>query len=274
MGEASRKLEGATLQSLLTLVKTHTGITMEERKSTLLSGRIGRRLRVLGLETPEQYLEYLQKTTEETQEFVNVVTTNETVFFRTPIIWNYFINEFLPEWNSKNPGATLRIWSAASSSGEEACTIAMSCEEFKTQNPQFKYRIYGSDISTDVLEKAKSGIYRGRSMEEFKAKFPERYAKFFEVQPDGSAKLQANLLNNIEYSTHNLHRRAPKSEFYDIVFLRNVLIYFNDVDQELVLQNIYGSVKKDGILILGESESLSRLKTSFNFKQPLIYKKG
>ncbi|MNJ96761.1 Chemotaxis protein methyltransferase [compost metagenome] len=274
MSEGARKLEGAALRTLLSLVKEHTGITMEERKKDLLVSRIRRRLRVLGLETPEQYVDYLQATTEETQEFVNAVTTNETLFFRTPVIWEYFKKDFLPEWFKQNSGHTLRVWSAASSSGEEAHSLAMLCEDFKLTHPSFRYRIYGSDISTEVLNEAKSGVFKGRSIEELKTKFPDHFVKYFRAVSEGSYKASDVLAQQMEFTVHNLHHRPPKNQFYDIVFLRNVMIYFNDRDQELVLQNIHRSMKNEAILILGESESLARLKTPFLFKKPLIYQKG
>lgn len=274
MSEAAKHLSGETLSRLLLLVKSHTGITMEERKRELLFARIRRRLRVLGLETPEQYIEFLESSEAECQEFINAVTTNETLFFRTPLVWEYFKTEFLPDWYAKNPEGTMRVWSAASSSGEEAHSIAMLCEEFKTTHPNFKYRVYGSDISTEVLAEARSGIFKSKNITELKNKFPDFFAKYFKALPDGNFKAHEIITNNIEFSVHNLHHRAPKSHFYDIVFLRNVLIYFNDKDQELVLHNAHGAIKPGGMLIVGESESLSRLKTEFSFKKPLIYSKA
>lgn len=247
---------------------------MEERKRELLFARIRRRLRVLNLETPEQYIEILESSEAERQEFINAVTTNETLFFRTPLVWEYFKTEFLPEWYERNRNETMRVWSAASSSGEEAHSIAMLCEEFKLANPGFKYRVYGSDISTEVLGEAKSGIFKTKNITELKNKFPDFFAKYFRALPDGNYKALEVITSNIEFSVHNLHTRSPKSQFYDIVFLRNVLIYFSDKDQELVLHNAHGAVKPGGVLIVGESESLSRLKTEFTFKRPLIYSKA
>lgn len=247
---------------------------MEERKRELLFGRIRPRLRELGLESCEQYVEYLQANESETQEFINLVTTNETLFFRTPIVWDYFRREFLPKWFAENPEGTLKVWSAAASSGEEACSIAMACEEFRILHPSFKFRIYGSDISTDVLEPAKAGQFRAKTTEELKKKHPELVSRYFREQPNGDYKVVAPLWANVEFTVHNLHRKPGKIQFYDIVFLRNVLIYFNDRDQELVLNNIYGSMKEGAMLILGESESLARLKTPYTFFRPLIYTKG
>lgn len=273
MSEAARKIESASLQRLLVLVKQHTGITMEERKRDLLLSRVGRRMRILGLKTPEEYLEYLEKTSSETQEFVNVITTNETLFFRTPVIWEFFQKEFLPQWYAANPKGTLRLWSAASSSGEEACSICISCEEFKLAHPDFKYQIDATDISTGVLGEAQSGIFSGKSVDDLKNKHPHFVMKYFKPQGDGALKVNPDLWGRVNFSVHNLHTRKANVGTYDLVFLRNVMIYFNDRDQELVLSNIHRTMKDTGLLILGESESLARLKSPFNFKKPLIYQK-
>ena len=203
-----------------------------------------------------------------------MVTTNETLFFRTPLIWDYFRNEYLPEWSIKNSDGTLRVWSAASSTGEEAFSIAMTCEEYKMTKPSFRYQISGSDIDTNVLERARSGIFKERNTAEFKKKYPELFEKYFKTLPTGECKALDILFQRMDFSIHNLHTRPSKIGHYDIVFLRNVLIYFTDVDQELVLRNIFQAVKPGGFLIVGESESLARLKTDFTFHKPLIYKKG
>lgn len=272
MSESARKLEGATLKRLLSLVKEHTGINMEERKRDLLSARIRPRLRLLGLETFEQYIEHVETAPTGIQEFVNLVTTNETLFFRTATIWDYYQKEFLPEWFASNPGGTLKIWSAASSTGEEALSLAMSCEEFKARNLSFKYRIYASDIATDVLDAAKAAIYKGKSVEEFKNKFPDLFGKYFSATENGY-RASAVLTANIEYQRHNLHQRPFRENFFDVVFLRNVLIYFDEPTQLQVLENIHRSLQSKGKLFLGESESLVRFKTSYVFERPLIYRK-
>ncbi|UYL07351.1 protein-glutamate O-methyltransferase CheR [Bdellovibrio sp. SKB1291214] len=270
--EPDRKLDGASLQRLIALVKKHTGITMEERKRELLSSRIRPRMKELNLSTPD--MDYLDTHKHEIQKFVNVITTNETIFFRTPIIWEYFSQEFLKSWQKKNTDQTLRIWSSASSTGEESASIGMMCEEFKRACPTFKYRIYASDIDTDVLEGARKGMYKERSINDIRARMPELYTRYFKNHNTAEPQLCDAILSNMEFFVHNLHSRGAHLTFFDIVFCRNVLIYFNDQDQELVLRNMYASLKPDGVLIIGESESLARLKTSFEYTKPLIYKRA
>lgn len=274
MTEAAKQIDGAILTELLALVKEYTGITMEERKRELLFSRLRRRMRALNIEVVSHYVMFLKKNPQEVQEFINLVTTNETFFFRTPLIWEYFRNEFLPQWSAKNPNESLKIWSAASSSGEEAHSLAIACEEFKLTHPGFRYRIYGSDISTAVLDEAKAGLFSGKSIEDFKVKQPALVEKYFKYVPEEKAYKASDLLRvNIEFSIHNLHRLPAKQNFYDIVFIRNVLIYFNDLDQQLVLKNMHSALKSQGILILGESESLARFASPFVYQKPLIYQR-
>ncbi|QDK44510.1 protein-glutamate O-methyltransferase CheR [Bdellovibrio sp. ZAP7] len=272
--EAERTLSGPALRRLISLVKQHTGITMEERKRELLFSRIRPRMKELSLTTAEAYIDYLESHKEEIQKFVNTITTNETIFFRTPVIWDYFGNEFLKNWSKNNPGEILRVWSAASSTGEESASIGMMCEEHKRSTPGFQYKIYASDIDTDVLDNARKGVYKARSIDDIRSRVPQLFHRYFINSTKADPHLCESVLGNIEYFVHNLHSRGTRTVFFDIVFLRNVLIYFNEPDQELVLRNIYASLKPEGVLIIGEAESLARLKTSFEYSKPLIYKRA
>ncbi|WP_413560339.1 CheR family methyltransferase [Bdellovibrio sp. HCB209] len=274
MSEAERKLSAPTLRRLIHLVKKHTGIFMEERKRELLFARIRPRMKELNLQSAEQYIDHLESHKDEIQKFVNSVTTNETVFFRTPIVWDFFGQDFLKNWFKKNPDEVLRVWSAASSTGEESASIGMMCEEFKRNHPTFRYRIYASDIDTEVLDNARRGHYKERSIDDIHKRMPELFHRYFVKSTKPDPQLCEAILGNIEYFVHNLHSRGTRTAFFDVVFLRNVLIYFNDPDQELVLRNIHASLKPDGVLIIGESESLARLKTSFEYTKPLIYKRA
>jgi chemotaxis protein methyltransferase CheR len=261
-------IEPKLLSQYLNLVKTYTGITMEERKSAMLGTRLRKRMRALGLDTFRAYLELLEKKGPEVQEFINLVTTNETFFFRTNAVWDFFEKEFLPAWRAKNAGRPLRIWSAASSSGAEAYSLAMACAEAKVD-----FRIFGSDISTAILEDARRGEYDGRVAADLEAKRPAWRAKYFEKTGE-TIRIKADLRPFVEFAAHNLFAAPPKVNHFDFVFLRNVLIYFKEADQETVLAQMAASLNPEGLLALGESESLSRMNTPFAFVAPLIYRKG
>ncbi|MDD4976849.1 MAG: protein-glutamate O-methyltransferase CheR [Bacteriovorax sp.] len=267
------ELDQPLLQKVLKLVHMYTGITMGIGKKTLIQGRLRPRIRKLGLSSYGQYIEYLNSHKDEVQEFVNLVTTNETSFFRTQRVWDFFTKEFLPLWIATNPDKTLKIWSGAASSGEEIYTIGICCEEYRQKNPGFNYQIMGTDISSEVLAIAEVGEYSGRSIEAFKANNRQLFDKYME-STEGVFRVRSDIRSKIRFGIHNLFQIPVDPKKYDIIFLRNVLIYFEPKDQEKVLSNISKGLVPDGVLIIGESESLSSLCTPFKYKLPLVYEKA
>ena len=155
-----REVDQATRRAFFDQVRRHTGIAMSERKWTLLEGRLRRRVRELALPGYRDYLHVLEAKPEEVRDFIDLVTTNETSFFHTPRIWEYFAGQFLPRWFETHGGTPLRVWSAAASSGEEAYTVAMLCEEFRERHPAFRYRILATDIGDAILRKAAAAHYQ------------------------------------------------------------------------------------------------------------------
>lgn len=273
MSEIESDISEPDLKEMIALVYQHTGITMTDKKKSLLIRRLGTRLKALSLITFREYLSYLSSHPSEVNEFINRVTTNETFFFRTQRVWDYFSNDFLPQWYSRSRGKTLKIWSAASASGEEAYSIAMLCQEFRMKNPGFQFQITATDISIEVLGQAEKGIYDGRSMNDLKARFPQLVSKYFaEISPE-VYQINSEIRSFVRLSVHNLFHEPKTKEAFDIVFLRNVMIYFKSEDQEKVLRNVFATLVSGGILILGESESLARFQTKYEFIAPLIYKK-
>lgn len=265
-------LDQVSLEKFLALVYKLTGISMGTNKKTLIQGRLRPRIRTLQLSSYGQYLEYLNSHKDEVQEFVNLVTTNETSFFRTQRVWDYFIKDFLPKWTVDNPQKTLKIWSGASSSGEEIYTIGICCEEHRLKNIGFNYQIIGTDISSEVLAVADIGKYSGRSIESFKTSNRQLFDKYME-QVEGVFRIKSEVRSKIRFNIHNLFQLPMERKNYDIIFLRNVLIYFDPKDQEKVLSNISKALVTDGILVIGESESLNNLNTPFKYKLPLVYEK-
>ena len=271
--KAPEEMSQAMLLKVIAKVHALTGITISEQKKTMLQSRLKKRMKHLSLATFEEYMSWLEKDKNEVQEFINVVTTNETSFFRTPRIWEYFQLEFLPNWYAQNPKGQLKLWSAAASSGEEAFSLAICCTEFQRKHPQFDFKIMATDISTEVLAEAQKGLFNGRSVEFLRKSKPQLFDLYFKAKEEDVYSIASELKNKIQFTTHNLF--TVKKELYDIIFLRNVLIYFVAVDQEIVLKNVGKSLAKDSVLVIGESESLNRLDTPYEFKQACIYtKKG
>ena len=267
------ELNGSTLAMLIALVRKHTGINMSERKSILLQGRLRPRMRTLAIDSYEEYLMLVERGGAEVFRFIDLVTTNDTLFFRTPAVWNHFAQYFLPEWHALALGRPLRIWSAAAASGEEAYSIAMLCEEFQAREPAFRYQVLATDISQEILAKARTGQYGGRSVERIKQSHPRMFAKYMVDTDDGGARVAEVVKRQLTFSIHNL-MKPMLQEVFDIVFLRNVLIYFEDDVSEIILREVAASMKPGATLVLGESESIVRIKTAFIFQSPLIYRRG
>lgn len=271
MIEIEADADTGTQLALLRAVHRHTGISMNEKKWTMLQVRLRPRLRTLALKNYRDYLALLESTPDEVRNFVNLVTTNETSFFRTPRVWDYFAQHYLPRWFEAHRGDVFRMWSAAASSGEESYSAAMLCEEFRARHPSFQYQIHATDISSQVLAAAMAGTFSARSIDGLKATRPAMLAKYFRTAGTGHVAVP-ELRTHITFAEHNLYQRLPRREPFDLVMLRNVLIYFEANDQERVLENVRQTIDADGMLIIGESESLSRLATGFKFEQPLIYR--
>ncbi|WP_321911425.1 MULTISPECIES: protein-glutamate O-methyltransferase CheR [unclassified Paraburkholderia] len=257
--------------ALFEKVRRHTGIAMNERKWTMLKGRLRRRIMTLGLPDYGDYLRLLDGSSDEVRDFIDLVTTNETSFFRTPRIWEYLAGEFLPRWAAQRKGEPLRVWSAAASSGEEAWTTAMLCEELRLLHPSLRYAIVGTDISDGILASARAGHYAGRSMESLRQQRPELVQRYFRSDAAGISVNEA-LRTHVSFRRHNLYDVPRDLGQFDLVLLRNVLIYFDLEGQKAVLANVRRAMRPGAVLIVGESESLSRVAAGFVFEQPLIYR--
>jgi len=263
-------IDAATLAALIRLVRKHTGIAMTEKKSVLLQGRLRPRIRTLGLTGYKDYVEHVLAHAGEVQTFINLVTTNDTVFFRTPHVWDYFSNQFLPAWHARHASQTLKIWSAAAASGEEAYSIAMLCEQFLLQHPDFQYQILGTDISTEMLTAAGLGLYGGRSVERLGLSHPLLKKTYF-VQQGDTLEVLPVLKRHLRFAEHNLLTCLPQRDQFDLIFLRNVLIYFDEINQQCVVEQVRKSMKDDARLVLGESETLGRIHTAYHYEIPMVY---
>ncbi|MBU6247930.1 MAG: protein-glutamate O-methyltransferase CheR [Xanthomonadaceae bacterium] len=271
MFEIDGTVDPATQAALFARVRRHTGIAMAERKWTLLQGRLRRRLQALSLASYRDYLAVLDSSADEVGRFIDLVTTNETSFFRTPRIWDYLWHGFLPAWHGSHPGATLQAWSAAASTGEEAYSLAMLCEEFREKHPDFRYRILGTDIAASVLDTGRAGHYLGRNIDGLRRQRPAMLEKYFRGV-DEVYTASPTLRAAVTFRPHNLYQRLDDPTRFDLVLLRNVLIYFDEPGQETVLENVRLSMASRAVLLVGESESLNRLRTGFAYQQPLIYR--
>jgi chemotaxis protein methyltransferase CheR len=229
-------------------------------------------MRKLKLETYEDYLEHLRINKDSHESFINAITTNETYFYRTPRVWDYINDVFLPEWSQVNKRGILDIWSAASSTGEEAHTIGIMMQQHKEQHSGFDYKILATDIAPRVVEHASKGIYKGRSVERFRNAKPELFSRYMTGDDDMGFSVVPEIKSRLVFDVFNLFDKDNRQPRHDLVLLRNVLIYFTKDDQKRVMDNIHKRLKPEGIAIIGESETLNNLNTDFETVSPTVYR--
>lgn len=252
----------------------NSGIRMPETKTSLLSNRIRKRLRALNISSFEDYFRFLDSTKGELKEFLDVVTTNETFFFRTEKHFDWFRGVFIPQWTtnarSGNQQQTLRVWSAACSTGEEAYTLAICILENQLRLLNWKTEIVGTDISQDALASARSGIYSKRSIEDVNEKQARRYFK--EVKNEPFWQVKDSLKAMVTFRQHNLMQPLSLPAF-DCIFIRNVLIYFDRESKKTVVDNVISSLKKGGYLVVGPSEGIYDMLGDLKKCSPFLYQK-
>jgi chemotaxis protein methyltransferase CheR len=256
---------------VIALVYTHTGVRMTSSKRTMLKGRLRSRIQERQSPSLGAYLDLVQSDLTELQRFIDVVTTHETYFHRTARIWEYLAKDFLPNWWTQHPGQALKIWSAASSTGEESYTLAMYCEEFSRSHLGFKYSVVASDISREVVDCAQKARYQGRSLEALQKANPLFVETYTSAINSEIREIRPEIRTKVKFQQENLLNLKSVRGPFDLVLLRNVLIYFDTADQEKVVANVSRQLALEGVLVIGESESLSQLKTDVVFLQPLIY---
>ncbi len=265
-------LSESCFQDLLKLIYELTGITISQKRITMVAGRLRKRVTALSLPGYEEYIRLVQDDRREQSFFIDLITTNETYFYRTPRIWDYIENKFLSEWYSKYGKQVLNIWSAAASSGEEAHTLGVLCQNFKDRNPSFLYQITGTDISAEMIGLCHRGRYTGRSIDSFKKQRPELFDKYMTKNEDNTFQVIPEIKSRLRFGQHNLFKSFSSPGKFDLVLIRNVLIYFKGNDQEKVLSLIAPKLSEEGVLIIGESESLTHIQTAFRHQEPLVYK--
>lgn len=246
-----------------------TRIHMDGSKRALLINRLEKRLRDLNLATFDDYYKYLKKDPSEEPRFINAVTTNETYFFRAPKVWEFFGKTYLSKWFEANRGKTLSVWCAAASSGEEPYTIAMLCEEFARTHPGFLWTLKASDIAEDMIQKCREARYFGRAIEKVD---PQLLRRYFDVREGGEYAIKPEFKKKLSFFKHRLQDEVKFGPF-DIIFVRNVLIYFDVPTKELVLAHAERGLKPGGTLVVGESEGLLNVKFGLKYLMPSVYVK-
>lgn len=253
------------------------GIKMPPIKRVMLQGRLLKRIRELGFKTYSEYKDYFfsdEGQANELLHFLSVVTTNKTDFFREPGHFIFLKEVVLPEFYSKYPNQTFKVWSAGCSSGEEPYTISIILNEFMRVNPLFKFEILGTDISTNVLEKATKGIYPMNKTETISLELKRRYFLKSKDTQNPTVRVKPILQSRLKLGYLNLmDSYYDIKDAFDLIFCRNVLIYFDRATQEKVITKLCKHLKPGGYFFIGHSESLSGMNLPLKHIKPTIFKK-
>ena len=239
------------------LLLKHAGIALGAHKKTLVTGRLYKRLQMLGLRSYSEYIARINggHFPDELQIAINLLTTNETYFFRES---KHFA--MLEEWYQAAPqDEVFRVWSAACSTGEEVYTIAITLQEANRRRRGAPWEVRGSDISTRVLDVARAGMYGMERIDSIPEDVLKRYFLYGTGPYDGKILVERELREKAEFAQINLVQPLPELVPFDVIFLRNVMIYFeNDVKRKVVRQ-LLAQLKPEGVLLVGLAESLNGL---------------
>jgi len=251
------------------LIYNIAGINMSPIKKPLVMGRLAKRLNHHGLQTYGEYFKLIKSDNhaQELQMAVDLLTTNETYFFREPKHFDYLQRHILP---SHPRGKPFRVWSAACSSGQEPYSIAMMLANTLDTNP---WEIIASDISSRILDKARHGHYPIDQSNHIPNKFLKKYCLRGIGSQDGAFIIDKRLRSHIKFCQINLNERFPHMEMLDLIFLRNVMIYFNAATKRKVVERMVEILRPGGYLFIGHSESLNGIYDEFTTIAPAIYRK-
>jgi chemotaxis protein methyltransferase CheR len=269
-------------QRISAMIGSEVGIKLPPTKRLMVEGRLRKRVRALGFSCFDDYCAHLFKHDGLDQErlyLINAVTTNKTDFFREPEHFTFLANRIVPQLIEARKGERkplIKIWSAASSTGAEAYTTAMVMADIAAARSDFRFAILGTDISTAVLAQAQRAVYPAEMIGPVPPEKQSRYVMFARkasVRPE--VRIVPELRRLVRFARLNLMDKGyPFDRDVDVIFLRNVLIYFEKKDQEAVISRLVDHLRPGGYLILGHSESM--IGTSITMRQvaPAVFQKA
>ena len=252
-------------------IKDNYGIDLSKKKH-LIQGRLNNNLILRGFSDYSSYLDFAFSNTNELNELLNTLTTNHTYFMREAEHFDFFKNTVLPYLEKTVKDRDLRIWSAASSTGEEAYTLAMIIADYFGQRKSlWDTKILATDISQKVLNIGKKGIYSAETLEKLPKEWQEKYfrkidSNFYEIVP--------KIKNEVIFAKYNLvDDNMPFKKKFHVIFCRNVMIYFEKETKKRLIEKFYKHTIDKGYLIIGLSENLDNLKADYRFVKPSIFRK-
>jgi chemotaxis protein methyltransferase CheR len=254
------RLTTEEFQKVARIIYENCGIKLEQNKKVMVESRLNKRLKALNKSTFETYIQYItskEGIEHELVHMIDVVTTNKTDFFREPHHFDFLKNTLLPEFMKAHTNRPFRVWSSACSTGEEPYTLAMVLQSFAKEHAGFNYNILASDISTQVLLKASTGVYSMDRIEDVPHALRQQYLLKSKDTINPKVRIVPALRDKVNFMRVNLMDESWEIEGnQDVIFCRNVLIYFDRETQYRVVYNLIKKLRPGGILFIGHSESL------------------
>jgi chemotaxis protein methyltransferase CheR len=271
------ELQIAEFNRISEFINQNFGIKLPDHKRIMLQGRLLNRLVKLNFDNFKEYTDYVfseHGKIQEQQHMIDAISTNKTDFFRESVHFDYLRETVFPEIIEKKLIKPINIWSTACSSGEEAYTIAMVAQDYFGKFSKYDFNILATDISIRMLEKAKTAIYPIQLTMPIPLETKKKYLLKSKDPNKAEVRIIKMLRDKISFEWHNLIDKEYKFQReFDIIFCRNVLIYFSKKDQLHVLNNLTKKLKSGGYLFLGHSESIAQFDLPLQSVSQTVYKK-
>jgi chemotaxis protein methyltransferase CheR len=265
------KLKKAQFERISQLVGQLTGINLHPGKQELVRARLAKRLRSLGLKNFDAYMEYMEHDHPEGEivAMIEAMTTNKTSFFREPHHFSYLRRQIVPRLTNRK----IRVWSAGCSSGEEPYSTAILLDEAIQDCTLWDIGILATDLSSAMLAHARKGVYGVKHLRDVPPLLLSKYFRCVETRPARRYQVVEALRRRVHFARLNLMGEWPMRGPFDVIFCRNVMIYFDKVIQGQLVNRFWKLLKPGGHLFVGHSESLAGSQHNFRYVQPAIYVK-
>lgn len=270
------KLSDKDFMRASNFIQKNYGIKMPSVKKIMLQSRLQKRLKALGMTSYTQYLDFVlgKDGKAEIVNMMDVVSTNKTDFYREPMHFEFLKDTLLPEYYQDKSNGLFKVWSAGCSTGEEPYTIAIELTEFMINNAGFDFSIFGTDLSTKVLKKAIEAVYPINRVDVIPLDLKKKYLLKSKNKEKNLVKVTTALRKKVTYDRLNFMDADYKvNEMYDLIFCRNVLIYFDRKNQENIINKLCRNLKHGGYIFFGHSESITGIDAPLTHIKPTIFRR-
>jgi chemotaxis protein methyltransferase CheR len=272
-----QNLSAGEFEQIKAFIEGHCGIKLPPTKKQMVEGRLRKRLRKYGYSTYDEYLDFVfnsEAGAEELVSLIDVITTNKTDFYREPGHFEFMRDRVLPYITKDNDRSMIKVWSAGCSTGEEPYTLAMELLGYFEGLKGWKFELLATDISTEVLQKALTAIYPEEKVEKVPLAIKKKYFLRSKDRNDCKVRLKPFVRKSIRFERLNLmNEKFVQDKDFDIIFCRNVIIYFDRETQERILQKLVSHLKPGRFLFLGHSETIHGMDLNVETVAPTVYRK-